>query len=141
MDTTTSKNSEIDLIEFIQKNQFLRKIFPNGFGDEIFFGQISLDVNGRILLGVHIKTKPAVEIEKWGVWGDEYNVLVVSLLGKTVGDVFVKNHPFLSYSPCSVKKKDQILELCQAGRNFEVNLSLEYLIFQGCDVYIDTPTD
>jgi hypothetical protein len=67
--------------------------------------------------------------------------VVISLLGKTAGDVFVKNHHFLSYAPCFVKKKDQILELCQAGRSFEINLSLEYLIFQGCDVYIDTPTD
>ena len=141
MDITTSKNSSIDLIELIQKNQFLRKIFPNGFGDEIFFGQISLDVNGRILLGVHIKTKPVIEVEKWGLWGDDYNVVVISLLGKTAGDVIVKNHHFLSYAPCFVKMKDKILEICQADRNFEINLSLEYLIFQGCDVYIDTPTD
>jgi hypothetical protein len=71
----------MNLTDIAGNNFFLNKIYPNGLHGDVLIGQINLDLGGRFGLNIHTKTRPFQEVEKWGKWGESYDVLVIKFLG------------------------------------------------------------
>jgi hypothetical protein len=124
-----------DLVDLIQRNDFIKKIFPKGIGDEMFFGQIGLDTGGRICLGIHTKRKPDVIVEKWGAWGDGFNVVVINVIGRSGGSFCIKNHRNMGFAKTIFDQEGDSLVISQAGVDFEMRMSIDYMIFQDCSTY------
>ncbi|GKT27138.1 hypothetical protein [Acidovorax sp. SUPP3334] len=123
------------MIENIDRNDFLRKLFPNQDFGAIFFGQISFDVGGRVTLGLHIKNKPVVEVKKWGVWGVDYNVIVVEVLGKTNGEIILNNQFDFDFEKVLINTEKDGFLIKQEGPGFFLQIPVKYLVFQGCSIY------
>ncbi|GKS87634.1 hypothetical protein AVMA1855_25800 [Acidovorax sp. SUPP1855] len=113
----------------------MKKLFPEGDFGEVFYGQLGFDVGGRVTVSLHVKNRPAIEVEKWGVWGVDYNVIVAELLGKTHGDVVLKNQIDFDFAKSSMIPEGGGFFIKQEGSNFSLCLPVKYLIFQGCTVY------
>ncbi|PHM73265.1 hypothetical protein [Xenorhabdus cabanillasii] len=72
----------MNIIDAIDSNLFLKELFPLGLTGDVFLGQIGFDIQGRISLNINTKQRPEKEIIKWGVWGKDYDVIVIKLLGR-----------------------------------------------------------
>jgi len=126
----------MDIIKILG-NVFLEKIFPNGLVDPVFIGQIGFDVDGRISLNIHTKQKPSIETEKWGVWGKNYNVIVIKLNGICKDSAIIKNWKKAEYAPLSIGNNGETLIISQMGQDWNIELECIALIFNGCSTYIE----
>lgn len=127
-----------NLIELIQRNEFLEKIFPDGVGDSIFFGQMAFDVGGKVSIGIHTKHPPKIEVKKWGAWGVDYNVVVINLVGKVAEYCVMKNYQKFDYAKTIFEQSGDAIFISQPGSGFDLQLVVEYLIFQNCTTYIES---
>jgi hypothetical protein len=57
----------MNLFDFVRRNEFLTKVFPNGLEGSVYIGQIVFDVEGRLSVKIHTHQKPAVDVSKWGL--------------------------------------------------------------------------
>lgn len=129
-----------ELINYIQRNYFLKNLFSEGLNSQLFLGKLELRIDDRVYLNIHTKQKPENEIQKWGVWGVNYNVIVIELLGQFLKDVEVKNWQNISTSECElvVGIEDEIISLQFKGEKWKIKLKLGSLIFQRCSTYLDS---
>ena len=96
----------------------------HGASDELlrgryFLGQLSLDVTGRISLTIHTKQKPAIETQKWGAWGEGYNVIAIELIGIRCSDIAIRNWKGADNSLVVITKENDKRVLRQRGRLLE----------------------
>ncbi len=88
-----------DLMKFIHGKKFLETLFPMGLTEPVVIGQICLNVFGNTIISLHTKQQPVVEVAKWGVWGKDYNVVVIKLLGGDDALLEARNWPSKNYLP------------------------------------------
>ncbi|NHQ88554.1 hypothetical protein HA050_20865 [Iodobacter sp. HSC-16F04] len=127
----------MNIIDTISNDTFLRKAYPEGFVSSVLLGGIELTIDNRVALSLHIKDQPKINVDKWGVWGKDYNVVAVHLTSNTLRRVDIKNwNSFISCVP----------EVKIDGDNFLVHFSSDdasvvcYVggfIFQKCTTYIN----
>lgn len=127
---------DMKLLDIVREKHFLSKLFPTGLTGEVYLGQLSQDVTGRISITIHTKQKPAIEIEKWGVWGKRYNVIAIELMGTGCGDVAIKNWTNVNYSLVDVKEENNRKVLRQEGSDWSISLEFEDFMLQGCSTYL-----
>jgi len=127
----------MNLFNFIRRKEFLDKIYPEGIINDVYLGQIMLDVQGRLSLNIHIKQKPAIDVCKWGVWGKDYDVVVIELNGSGCSNINISNWNLASYDKLNVLNKEGKRYLYQKKDSWEVSLDFDDFIFQKCSVYID----
>ncbi|TDB42532.1 hypothetical protein [Photorhabdus khanii] len=124
----------MNIIEVIN-NKFLTSLFPEGLKDNILLGQIALDIADQISLNIHVTQKPEKEVSKWGVWGKDYNVIVIKIFGQFLRKVEIINCQKITSSELIFLKKDDFYSFNLKGNAWSVSLELEALTFQRCDIY------
>ena len=127
----------MNIIDCIDRNSHLKTLFPDGIVDDILLGQIGFDVDGRISLNIHTRQKPAIEVAKWGKWGNQFNVIVVKLLGRGGDHVKISNWKKAEFKPCHICKKDDTFLIFQHGDDWNIEFTFSNLLFQGYDVYLN----
>lgn len=127
----------MNIFSFIRRDEFIKKLFPNGLTDDVYIGQIKLDVEGRVSICIHTKQKPNVEVQKWGEWGEKYNVIVIELNGTGCESVAIDNWNLVSYSKLHILEDNNSRYLSQTGENWSLKIKFDDFIFQRCQVYID----
>lgn len=127
----------MNISEFIRRNEFLDKIFPGGLIGDVYIGQIKLDVEGRISLNIHTRQKPALDVNKWGRWGTDYNIIVVELHGSGCSDITIRNWKMASFGELHFIVQYGQKYLHQKGSDWEIFFDFDDFIFQRCSVYID----
>jgi len=127
----------VNISDFIRRSEFLDKIFPDGLDRDVHIGQINLDMEGRISLNLHTRQKPAVEVNKWGRWGTDYNIIVVELNGTGCSDIAIRNWKLASFGEIHFIIQDGQKVLHQKGGDWEINFDFDDFIFQRCSVYIE----
>jgi hypothetical protein len=127
----------MDIIEIIERNQFLKTLFPDGLTTKIVLGKLELRVDDRITLNIHTQQKPAKENHKWGVWGKDYNTIVIQIDGFYLKKIEVNN--WQNAKPClsEVTNAEDIKKIIFKGDNWLVNIEVGSLIFQNCSTYED----
>lgn len=126
----------MQLLEIVRDKHFLARLFPYGLIDEVYLGQLSLDVTGRISLTIHTKQKPAIEIKKWGVWGEDYDVIAIELTGTGCGDIAIQNWKTVDYSLAVITEENGKRVLRQNGDDWSIYIEFEDFLLQGCSTYI-----
>lgn len=127
----------MDILEFINSNIFLKRLFPNGLTEPVFIGQIGFDVEGRMSVNIHTKQKPAIEVDKWGTWGVDYNVVVIKLNGLCRDSAILKNWKNADYAPLTIIDNIETFMISQMGSNWSIELECDAFIFNGCSIYTD----
>ncbi|WP_261091890.1 immunity 50 family protein [Serratia quinivorans] len=135
--TQSKMDIDMNLINFIRRNNFLLTLFPSGFTDPVFLGQINLDVQGRLSINIHTQQKPELEVGKWGVWGTDYDVIVINIKGTGCKDINIANWKSVSYEKLTILDLDGKRYIHQKGYDWEVKLEFDDFIFQDCSTYID----
>ncbi|WP_338804931.1 hypothetical protein WDV76_07165 [Xenorhabdus griffiniae] len=125
----------MNIIEVIN-NKFLTSLFPEGLSDNILLGHIALDIADQISLNIHVTQKPKEEVPKWGVWGKDYNVIVIKVIGQFLRKIEIINWQKITPSELIFFKKDDVYSFKLKGEEWSVSIELETLTFQRCDVYI-----
>lgn len=125
----------MNIIDLISRNLFLNKLFPEGLAGDILLGKLSF-TQGRMELSIHTQQKPAVEVEKWGMWGTDYNVIALELLGNAGKYVHIENWWHADFAPVNLIKENGISMLTQRGDNWSVKIDVDNLIFQRSSTYI-----
>lgn len=134
MGTTTTEEKKIDFVDCVDNNFFLQSIFPSGLGD-VLVGQFGLD-QGRFSLNIHVFKKPHKEVAKWGVWGVDYDVIVIRLLGAGVDDISIRNWRKFTPAPllCWISEGRLFIKCQSEAQMFEI--SCFGLVFQSGSTYI-----
>ncbi|XZW65292.1 hypothetical protein ACT40B_01665 [Acinetobacter baumannii] len=79
--------------------------------------------------------KPDISVEKYGVWGVDYNTVVIKTKGKISGDVLITEWLLNGYKELNVKKTDNGIIIKSKNGKFNFSVELSGLIFQGISVY------
>ncbi|QCT21069.1 hypothetical protein FEM41_16160 [Jejubacter calystegiae] len=125
----------MNIIELIG-NKFLLSLFPKGVEENVLIGQVSLDLADRIMLGIHITQPPANTVTKWGVWGKDYNVIVINVLAQFISKADIINWPSVQPAPLILENKDDgTYAITSKGDDWSITIELKALTFQRCDVY------
>ena len=127
----------MNILDIVNRNQFLKQLFPNGI-DNFFLGQLDLSIDDRISLILHSKTKPNIEIAKWGKWGEDYNIITIELTGHFIRKINVNNwqNNQCELSSCQILQENDYYLITFTGNNWSVEMELQTLIFQRNDTYI-----
>ena len=124
----------MNIVDVVSENLFLKKLFPQGLQGEMLLGQIGFTLGGRISLNIITRQKPAIEIEKWGTWGKDYNVIIIELLGACSGDICLGNWENADFAGLSVSRDDEngAYLIRQEGEKWNIKIEFEVLVFQRC---------
>lgn len=127
----------MNIIEIIERNQFLKTLFPDGLTTKIVLGKLELRMDDRITLNIYTQQKPAKENHKWGVWGKDYNTIVIQIDGFYLKNIEVNN--WQNAKPCMPETTivEDIKKIIFKGDDWFVNIEVTSLIFQSCNTYED----
>lgn len=127
--------SSSNFLECVGNSPFIEGIYPEGIG-QVLIGQFGLD-QGRFTVNVHVYTKPAKEIPKWGLWGKNYNVVVLEFLGDGLKNIIIDNWEGFGRAELLCRKEGCLFSLSQKAVDWEFEVSFGILAFQKSSVYID----
>jgi hypothetical protein len=127
----------MNLLDAVYHRDFLDKIFPRGLTESFMIGQIEIDPFGMSSIKIHTQQRPAIEVKKWGVWGERYNTIVIVLSSSGVKELSVKDVSHASYAPSALSKVENNYRLTQYSSVWSVEMVFEYLTFDRCEVYMD----
>lgn len=126
------------LIDIIHSNVFLKQLYPKGF-EKFCIGQLNLKERG-INLQLHVFDKPFIEVQKWGVWDNNYNVVVIELSDNSIQKLNICNwqNCNMDLCLCEIQEHDNhVIHLLFKGDDWQIELETEFgLIFQRCGTYI-----
>ena len=126
----------MNILDHINNNLFLKKIFSDGLKEKILIGQVGFDVEGRFSINLHTKQKPSIEVAKWGVHGHNYDAIVIKLLGSNATDLSITNWRDISYAHFFITQEDGRLHLRASEGNWDFSAVVQTLGFQECSTYL-----
>ena len=129
----------MNLIEIISRNQFLKQLYPDGLSD-FFIGQIELSSFDRISIVLHCKQRPNITVSKWGIWGKDYNVITIELLGTMINKLNVLDWQKNNEESCQyiIRERNDYYQIDFFGKEWRFEIELKSLIFQRNTTYIIT---
>ena len=127
-----------NIIDIIDNNTFLKKIFPDGLSD-IKIGRINFYFENKIEIFIYTNQAPAFSPDKWGKWGIDYTTVVLFISGHFLKNIQVHNWQNNSLDNCSIEISENgtVYSIHIMGNNWDILLELENFIFQSCSTYID----
>ncbi|WP_341958741.1 hypothetical protein [Pseudomonas sp. RC10] len=126
----------MNLIDAVSRNYFIKELYPNGLIEDMLIGRIGFDCDNKFCVNFHTKQKPVKEVEKWGIWGENYDVVVICLLGQRVKNVVISNWDRISFAPVTWTGEGENMTFHTSGDDWEVSLTFGDLVFQECRTYI-----
>lgn len=125
----------MNIIDAISRNHFLKDIYPTGLTEGVMIGHVGFDLDDRFSLNIHTKQRPAKEIPKWGQWGEDYNVVVICLLGVQIRNIEISHWDRTSFSPmhCTAAGKNYTISIGEL--EWKISLTFSSLVFQECHTY------
>jgi hypothetical protein len=132
----------MNILDAINNNFFLKKLFPNGLKN-FYLGQLHLNFYDQININLHCASKPDIEIAKYGIWGKDYNIIVIELTAQFIKKLNVvnwQNNNIQSLSDyfceCEVNKKENdCYSFVFKGNNWTVEIESNFLNYQGNSIY------
>lgn len=128
----------MQILELCNNKDFLGRLFPEGLTEDVYLGQIMLSMEGRCVINIHTKQRPAIEIPKWGKWGEEYNVVVIIVSATGCRSIGIDNWQLGYYSPLELVLSNDKKFLSQKNSEWSLLIEFDSLQFQKCDTYLDS---
>ena len=126
----------MNIINCFEENPFFSSLFPYGLTDEVLIGQLGLDVGGLFRLNIHTMQQPNKEVAKWGVYGKDYDVVVIKFIGSNFSNIHTRNWKNITYAQLICTVENETIKLRCCGDDWEFSACFENLSFQGCSTYI-----
>lgn len=129
----------MNILDIIGENLFLKKLYPNGLFN-FYIGRIELNTFNRLTIVLHLREKPAINIVKWGEWGQEYNIITTELIGSDIRRIQINNWQNNNQDICDckiVKIIGDYISLIFSGRDWSVEIILKSLLFQRNTTYLE----
>ena len=120
----------MNLMDAIERNVFLEKVFPEGVADTLEIRQLCLEKSGRTTIRILVKQKPAIDVKKWGEWNKDFDTLGVVLTGSSIHNVEIENWEGSGPSSLNVSKKDDLFCFLQEGNDWKISFSCDSFIFE-----------
>jgi len=127
----------MNIINSIYNNIFLEKIFPDGLEPMVLIGNVHFDLNKKISLSIHTKQRPGVEVEKWGLWGKDYNVIVIEVYGIACDTTILRGWNDVNYGNISISQNADGFLLSHSGDLWDIKIQSQVFCFERCSTYID----
>lgn len=127
----------MNIIEFIYHDFFLKKIYPEGLSKFLRIGQFGLQDAGTFSMSIHTKQRPALEIAKWGVYGQSYDVIVIHLLGSGAKDINISNWINTRFAFFDVSREGGDIRIQAHESDWAFDITVASLSFQSCSTYIE----
>ncbi|MEB3863306.1 hypothetical protein MSG66_04575 [Acinetobacter sp. IK31] len=124
-------------INEISNNVFLKKLYSDDITSSILIGRFSIDLSGYCDIDFHVNKEPDILVEKYGVWGVDYNTVVIKTKGRISGDVLINGWLLNDYKELTFKKTHNGIFIKSTNGNFNFSVEVNGLIFQGISVYFD----
>ena len=129
----------MNILDIIGENLFLKKLYPNGLFN-FYIGRIELNTFNRLTIVLYLREKPAINIAKWGEWGQEYNIITTELIGSDIRRIQINNWQNNNQDICDckiVKIIGDYISLIFSGRDWSVEIILKSLLFQRNTTYLE----
>ena len=129
----------MNILDIIGENLFLKKLYPNGLFN-FYIGRIELNTFNRLTIVLQLREKPAINIAKWGEWGQEYNIITTELIGSDIRRIQINNWQNNNQDICDckiVKIIGDYISLIFSGRDWSVEIILKSLLFQRNTTYLE----
>ncbi len=113
----------MNIYKAIRENIFFNKFISQNMLNEVLIGNIEIYWNS-IVIHIHTNCKPAIEISKYGVWGENYNTISIELFAIIKGEIKIKNREFMTYAPVEVQKTLEGYLIKQEGDNWSISFEI-----------------
>ncbi|MGG5506994.1 MULTISPECIES: hypothetical protein [unclassified Myroides] len=127
----------MNILDIATHNSFIKKLYPTGLS---CFSVRSLALSqDRVTLVLHEETAPAIQVEKWGVWGKDYSIITFEFIGlplhKATIDNWQNNREDVEFIS-TILVQDDLLHIQFKGVDWEVEVVLSSLVFQRNSTYL-----
>ena len=125
----------IDLIG----NKFLSSIYQDEDFEMATLGFFSMNYADEVELHLHVFKKPRKSVEKWGVWGRDFNVVVIKILLqgiKKVEMIDVHHLSGLKLFDLDWVAGGTNMRFCCDSKSQSIGLLFNACTFQNCVTYI-----
>lgn len=123
----------LNITEIIESSIFLNKLYPNGI-ERLSIHKIDFMTSsyGSSLVYIYTNQKPLIDMTKYGVFGQDYNTIVIELQCRISGIEIYNSSNNKSYLPIEIHyNEDSGYTLKQAWENGRIKLNIENkFIFQ-----------
>lgn len=127
----------MNIIDLIYHDIFLRKLYPEGLSNFLHIGEFRLKEAGTFELSIHTKQKPALEISKWGVYGKNFDVVVINLSGSGARNINIANWINAGFTFFDFSKEDENIRMKAQETVWTFDIEVASLSFQNCSTYIE----
>ncbi|WP_109077891.1 hypothetical protein [Aggregatibacter kilianii] len=81
----------LNITEIIESSIFLNKLYPNGI-DKLSIHKVDFITSsyGSSFIYIHTNQKPQINIPKYGIFGEDYNTIVIELSCR-ISDIEIYN--------------------------------------------------
>ncbi|MBF7143650.1 MULTISPECIES: hypothetical protein [Pseudomonas] len=131
----------MNLLDIVFNKEFLVKLFPQGLAEELIVGLIEFDPFGNTTVALHTRQQPAMEVKKWGRWGENYNTTVVILSISRIKEFSVRNISGALYSKVELVEVEGGFRLAQQSDGWSFHMVFDHISFDSCRIYIDGDDD
>nr|WP_202807468.1 hypothetical protein [Gilliamella apicola] len=135
----------MNIIDIIINNHFLKQLYPHGIHNvSIVYFSTDLD---NYTLKIRTNVRPAIEVEKWGVWQKDYDVVEIELGSNLIKKIeclnWLNNKKEICNVDIQIKEKDfQLIKFDSKDKDWYLYIEiLNSLLFQRCKVYIKEEED
>ncbi|MDH0562258.1 hypothetical protein [Acinetobacter courvalinii] len=121
----------------IDNNIFLKKLYPYGIVFPVRVGHFSVDLSGYCDIDFHVNERPNVDIKKYGLWGEDYNTVVIKFKARLVGSISIENWIKNSFGELVFENIGKYFVLKVHKDDFVFSVEIDGLIFQELSVYFN----
>lgn len=126
----------LNLYDTVDEQIFFNKFFSKDMFNEILIGNVELNFPDSIVVNIHTKAKPKMEIPKYGQWGNNYNVIVFELWARLDGNISIHNRNMMTFHRINVTKTDTGYLFSQQGDDWSFTFQiLDGFLFRKVSTY------
>ncbi len=114
----------INLYDTVRENIFFNKFISRDMLEEVMIGNIEINVSNAIVIDIHTKKQPQIEVPKYGSWGEDYNVVVIKLWGMLQGDFSLRNREIMTFQKLKINRINGGYSITQTNNDWEVSFQI-----------------
>jgi hypothetical protein len=126
----------MNILDGIYNNKFLKSVFPAGLTESVFIAHIGFDPDSEFSLNIHTRQKPSREIPTWGVWGIDYDTVVIVMLGTGIDDIEIADWNKIDYGNVECELRNRKLHIQTKGKDWKIAFTFKTLTFQQSRTYL-----
>ena len=126
----------MNILNCTYPNPFINKLYPDGLFGDIYIGNVIFSSNNDIYIDIHTQMKPAIETKKMGIFGLNYNIIVIRLSAVKHKNIIISNWGRQDFLPLKITEEDDGFFLEQKKDEFVFQIKAKSFLFGNLSVYL-----